>query len=161
MRVADGPWMRVATVAGIIQVRKYSNWRIVHHPVNHDSFATEQLLELLLQLKVVLYQFPAIKSGSDLADFAARSRLEPKPSHGSRLACGRAAATLDFHTYVGPQYLSAVLEVYNDALVSADHAGIAMANISLVGSVAMEWKSLKHCVPWGRRQTLSCSSEEA
>ncbi|KAJ7163944.1 putative efflux pump antibiotic resistance protein [Mycena crocata] len=44
---------------------------------------------------------------------------------------------------VDPQYFSAVLEVYNDALVSAFYVSIAMAGFSLIGSLCMEWKSIK------------------
>ncbi|KAF8176729.1 major facilitator superfamily domain-containing protein [Mycena galopus ATCC 62051] len=49
----------------------------------------------------------------------------------------------DLKNTVDPQYLPAVLEVYNDALVAAFQAGIAMAGISLVGAAIVEWKSVK------------------
>ncbi|KAJ7275515.1 major facilitator superfamily transporter [Mycena haematopus] len=54
-----------------------------------------------------------------------------------------AAGATNLKNAVDPQYLSAVLEVYNDALVTAFQVGIAMAGISIVGSVVMEWKSVK------------------
>ncbi|KAJ7836244.1 putative efflux pump antibiotic resistance protein [Mycena olivaceomarginata] len=42
-----------------------------------------------------------------------------------------------------PQLLPAVLEVYNAALASAFQVGVAMAGVSIVGALAMEWKSVK------------------
>ncbi|KAF8192242.1 MFS transporter [Mycena galopus ATCC 62051] len=53
-----------------------------------------------------------------------------------------AAGATNLKTAVAPQYLSAVLEVYNEALVAAFHVGIAMAGISVVGAAAMEWHSV-------------------
>ncbi|KAJ7454683.1 putative efflux pump antibiotic resistance protein [Mycena latifolia] len=44
---------------------------------------------------------------------------------------------------IDPQYLSAVLQVYNDALTSAFYVSVAMAALSLVGSLVIEWKSIK------------------
>ncbi|KAJ7158336.1 major facilitator superfamily transporter, partial [Mycena crocata] len=44
---------------------------------------------------------------------------------------------------IEPQYLTAVLEVYNDALVSAFYVALAMAVLSIIGSSMMEWKSIK------------------
>ncbi|KAJ6577449.1 putative MFS multidrug transporter [Mycena capillaripes] len=44
---------------------------------------------------------------------------------------------------IDPQALPIVLEVYNDALVSAFYVSIAMAAISLVGALVMEWRSIK------------------
>jgi hypothetical protein len=44
---------------------------------------------------------------------------------------------------VDPQYLSAVLDVYNDALMAAYHVATAMAGASLIGALFMEWKSIK------------------
>jgi hypothetical protein len=42
-----------------------------------------------------------------------------------------------------PQLLPTVLEVYNAALASAFQVGVAMAGVSIVGALAMEWKSVK------------------
>ncbi|KAF7374341.1 Major facilitator superfamily transporter [Mycena sanguinolenta] len=53
------------------------------------------------------------------------------------------AGATNLQNAVEPQYLSAVLEVYNDALMSAFQVSIAMAAISLVGAAAMEWRSVK------------------
>ncbi|KAJ7183209.1 major facilitator superfamily domain-containing protein [Mycena filopes] len=44
---------------------------------------------------------------------------------------------------IDPQYLPAVLEVYNTALVNAFYVSIAMGALSLVGSTLTEWKSVK------------------
>ncbi|KAJ7499726.1 DHA14-like major facilitator [Mycena latifolia] len=44
---------------------------------------------------------------------------------------------------VDPQYLPAVLSVYNQALVSGFYVSIAMACLSLIGALAIEWKSVK------------------
>jgi hypothetical protein len=54
-----------------------------------------------------------------------------------------AAGATNLKSDVDPQLLPAVLEVYNAALVSAFQVGIAMAGISIVGALAMEWKSVK------------------
>ncbi|KAJ7347241.1 major facilitator superfamily domain-containing protein [Mycena albidolilacea] len=54
-----------------------------------------------------------------------------------------AAGATNLKSDVNPQFLPAVLEVYNAALVSAFQVGIAMAGISIVGALAMEWKSVK------------------
>ncbi|KAJ7499973.1 DHA14-like major facilitator [Mycena latifolia] len=44
---------------------------------------------------------------------------------------------------IDPQYLPAVLSVYNQALVSGFYVSIAMACLSLIGALAIEWKSVK------------------
>ncbi|KAJ7764878.1 major facilitator superfamily transporter [Mycena metata] len=44
---------------------------------------------------------------------------------------------------VDPQYLSAVISVYNEALVNVFYVSIAMAGLSLAGALAMEWRSIK------------------
>ncbi|KAJ7764906.1 major facilitator superfamily domain-containing protein [Mycena metata] len=44
---------------------------------------------------------------------------------------------------VDPQYLSAVISVYNEALVNVFYVSVAMACLSLAGSLAMEWRSIK------------------
>jgi hypothetical protein len=44
---------------------------------------------------------------------------------------------------VDPQFLPAVLSVYNDALVSAIHVSLGVACVSIVGGLFMEWKSVK------------------
>ncbi|KAJ7056685.1 putative MFS multidrug transporter [Mycena amicta] len=46
-------------------------------------------------------------------------------------------------TLIDPQYLGAVLEVYNAALMKAFQVSIAMGAASLIGSAVMEWKSIK------------------
>ncbi|KAK7055960.1 major facilitator superfamily transporter [Favolaschia claudopus] len=53
------------------------------------------------------------------------------------------AGATNLKNAVDPQYLPAVLEAYNSALVVAFQVGIAMAGITLLGSLAMEWKSVK------------------
>lgn len=42
-----------------------------------------------------------------------------------------------------PQYLSGVILAYNDALVKAFTVATAMAALSIIGSVTVEWKSVK------------------
>ncbi|KAJ7476922.1 DHA14-like major facilitator [Mycena galericulata] len=44
---------------------------------------------------------------------------------------------------VDPKFLPAVLTVYNQALITAFYVSIAMACLSLIGSLAMEWRSIK------------------
>lgn len=44
---------------------------------------------------------------------------------------------------VDPQFLPAVISAYNDALVSAFYVSVAMACLSLIGALAIEWKSVK------------------
>ncbi|KAJ7165601.1 putative efflux pump antibiotic resistance protein [Mycena crocata] len=53
------------------------------------------------------------------------------------------AGATSLRSAVDSQYLPAVLSVYNQALVSAYYVSIAMAGISTIGSLAMEWKSVK------------------
>ncbi|KAF7367324.1 Major facilitator superfamily transporter [Mycena sanguinolenta] len=53
------------------------------------------------------------------------------------------AGATNLKNAVDPQYLSAVLEVYNTALVTAFRVGLGMAAATVVGSVAMEWRSVK------------------
>ncbi|KAJ6519344.1 major facilitator superfamily domain-containing protein [Mycena sanguinolenta] len=53
------------------------------------------------------------------------------------------AGATNLKNAVDPQYLSAVLEVYNDALVVAFRVATAMAGISILGALAVEWKSVK------------------
>ncbi|KAJ7896628.1 MFS transporter [Mycena olivaceomarginata] len=54
-----------------------------------------------------------------------------------------AAGATNLKTAVDPKFLTAVLSVYNDALVAAFQVGVAMAGVSIVGALAMEWKSVK------------------
>ncbi|KAJ6512649.1 major facilitator superfamily domain-containing protein [Mycena sanguinolenta] len=54
-----------------------------------------------------------------------------------------AAGATNLQSAVDPQYLPAVLEVYNNALMSAFQVSIIMAAISLIGAAAMEWRSVK------------------
>ncbi|KAJ6544206.1 major facilitator superfamily domain-containing protein [Mycena capillaripes] len=49
----------------------------------------------------------------------------------------------DLKTAIAPQYLPAVLKVYNEALVSTFHIAIAMVSLSLIGALRMEWKNIK------------------
>ncbi|KAF8183479.1 MFS transporter [Mycena galopus ATCC 62051] len=44
---------------------------------------------------------------------------------------------------VAPQFLPGVLQAYNDALIAAFYVAIAMACLSLVGSLVVEWRSIK------------------
>ncbi|KAJ7131766.1 major facilitator superfamily transporter [Mycena crocata] len=46
-------------------------------------------------------------------------------------------------TTIAPQYLAAVLEVYNEALVATFHIALAMVSLSIFGALAMEWKNIK------------------
>jgi hypothetical protein len=43
---------------------------------------------------------------------------------------------------IDPKLLPAVLEVYNKALVSAFYVSVALAGLSAVGALAMEWRSV-------------------
>ncbi|KAJ7911086.1 putative efflux pump antibiotic resistance protein [Mycena leptocephala] len=46
-------------------------------------------------------------------------------------------------TIIAPQYLPAVLEVYNQALVSTYYIAIAMVSLSIFGALSMEWRNIK------------------
>ncbi|KAJ6579588.1 putative efflux pump antibiotic resistance protein [Mycena vulgaris] len=49
----------------------------------------------------------------------------------------------DLKTIIAPQYLSAVLMVYNQALATTFHISVAMVSLSILGSLGMEWKNIK------------------
>lgn len=53
------------------------------------------------------------------------------------------AGAKSLRSAVDPQFLPAVLSVYNEALVSAIHVSLGMACVSIVGGLFMEWKSVK------------------
>ncbi|KAJ7021451.1 DHA14-like major facilitator [Mycena alexandri] len=53
------------------------------------------------------------------------------------------AGATSLRNAVDPQYLSAVISVYNDALVTAFYVSVAMACLSLAGALVIEWKSVK------------------
>lgn len=53
------------------------------------------------------------------------------------------AGATNIRHVVDPQFLAAVLVVYNKALMSAFYVSVAMAALSLFGSMGVEWKSLK------------------
>ena len=53
------------------------------------------------------------------------------------------AGATDLRTLVPADELSGLLVAYNDALVHAFYVGVALAALSIVGAVAMEWKSVK------------------
>jgi hypothetical protein len=44
---------------------------------------------------------------------------------------------------IPPQYLPGVQVAYNHAVVQAFYAGTAMASLSIIGAVFLEWKSVK------------------
>ncbi|KAJ7769405.1 hypothetical protein B0H16DRAFT_1715865 [Mycena metata] len=60
---------------------------------------------------------------------------------GGALFVSAGATTL--RNAVDPQYLSAVLSTYNDALVGTFYVSTAMACLSLVGALVIEWRSVK------------------
>lgn len=53
------------------------------------------------------------------------------------------AGATSLRNAVDPQYISAVISVYNDALISAFYVSVAMACLSLIGALGIEWKSVK------------------
>ncbi|KAJ7082694.1 major facilitator superfamily domain-containing protein [Mycena belliarum] len=53
------------------------------------------------------------------------------------------AGATSLRSSVDAQSLPAVLSVYNQALISAWYVSVAMACLSIVGALAMEWKSIK------------------
>ncbi|KAJ6579472.1 DHA14-like major facilitator [Mycena vulgaris] len=53
------------------------------------------------------------------------------------------AGATSLRNAVDPQSLPAVLSVYNKALVSAYYVSVAMGCLSVVGALAIEWKSVK------------------
>ncbi|KAJ7284548.1 MFS transporter [Mycena rebaudengoi] len=53
------------------------------------------------------------------------------------------AGATSIRSAVDPIFLADVLVVYNQALISAFYVSVAMAGLSIVGSLAVEWKSIK------------------
>ena len=53
------------------------------------------------------------------------------------------AGATELKNLVPQNELPALLVAYNDAIVHAFYVGVALAALSMVGSVAMEWKSIK------------------
>jgi EmrB/QacA subfamily drug resistance transporter len=54
----------------------------------------------------------------------------------------RTGAT-ELKTAIGEQYRDGVLRAYNDALTNSYYVAAALATLSIVGSLAVEWKSVK------------------
>lgn len=54
-----------------------------------------------------------------------------------------ATGATQLKTVIGNEYLSRVLTAYNDALTQCFYVGVAMACLSAVGALAVEWKSVK------------------
>ena len=46
-------------------------------------------------------------------------------------------------TAIDPRYLPAVQKAYNDALTHTWYISVAMAALSIFGSLAVQWKSIK------------------
>ena len=53
------------------------------------------------------------------------------------------AGATELRRIVGPQYLRAVLEAYNDALDEAYKVGLITACLSILGAFGMEWVNVK------------------
>ncbi|KAJ7165618.1 major facilitator superfamily domain-containing protein [Mycena crocata] len=53
------------------------------------------------------------------------------------------AGATSLRNLVDPKYLPTVLSVYNQALVSVYYVSLAMACLSIIGSLAIEWRSVK------------------
>ncbi|KAJ6611347.1 major facilitator superfamily domain-containing protein [Mycena sp. CBHHK59/15] len=53
------------------------------------------------------------------------------------------AGATSLMTAISAEYLPAVLQVYNNTLMSAVYVSVAMTVLSFVGAAAMEWKSIK------------------
>ncbi|KAI4745414.1 MFS transporter [Aureobasidium sp. EXF-12298] len=54
----------------------------------------------------------------------------------------RTGAT-ELKSAIGEQYRAGVLRAYNDALTNSYYVAVALATLSIVGSLAVEWKSVK------------------
>lgn len=54
-----------------------------------------------------------------------------------------ATGATELKSVIGKQYLSGVLQAYNDALTNSFYVAVAMATLSIVGSLLVEWKSVK------------------
>ncbi|KAJ6603601.1 major facilitator superfamily transporter [Mycena vulgaris] len=67
--------------------------------------------------------------------------VENVPGVSPKLVLSAGATSLK--DAVAPEFLAGVLEAYNQALVAAFYVAIAMSCLSLVGAVAMEWRSIK------------------
>ncbi|KAJ7618867.1 MFS transporter [Mycena polygramma] len=53
------------------------------------------------------------------------------------------AGATSLKSAVAPEFLAGVLEAYNDALIAAFYVAIAMACVSLIGALFVEWRSIK------------------
>ncbi|KAI9877355.1 MAG: hypothetical protein M1830_004161 [Pleopsidium flavum] len=62
----------------------------------------------------------------------------------------------DLRHVVAPEHLASVLSVYNNALTNTYHVALAVSCFSIVGALAMEWKSVK-----GRRHGHEAKSASA
>ncbi|KAJ7472944.1 putative efflux pump antibiotic resistance protein [Mycena galericulata] len=65
------------------------------------------------------------------------------PAVDPALILNAGATSLRDAATVNPEYLPAVLKVYNDALVSAFYVAVAMAGLSVLGALGSEWKSVR------------------
>ena len=60
----------------------------------------------------------------------------------SAAAAARAGAT-NIRNVIPPEYLHGVIQTYNDALTDVFEIILVMACLTSIGSVAMEWESVK------------------
>ncbi|KAF8850601.1 MFS transporter [Acephala macrosclerotiorum] len=63
------------------------------------------------------------------------------PGLGSSLVLGNGATGLQ--TLVPPEYLQPVLNAFNKAISQTFYVGVAMASLSVFGSLGIEWKSVR------------------
>ncbi|KAJ5365916.1 Major facilitator superfamily domain general substrate transporter [Penicillium concentricum] len=68
-----------------------------------------------------------------------------------------AAGTTTFRKKLPVEQLPAVLRSYNTAITQAFYVGVALAALSILGTIALEWKSVKK----PRDTTLATNSDEA
>lgn len=54
-----------------------------------------------------------------------------------------ATGATNIQSLIPTQYLAGVTQAYNSALTTAYTASVAMAALSIIGAVAIEWKSMK------------------
>ena len=75
--------------------------------------------------------------------FASRlvSGLSGQPGFDPQMILSTGAT--DLRRLIKPEILSQVLETYNDAVMAALHVSLVAAAVSIIGALAMEWKSVK------------------
>ncbi|OAP54764.1 hypothetical protein AYL99_11212 [Fonsecaea erecta] len=82
-----------------------------------------------------------VSVANNIFDNSLASNLKAIPGVNARVVTHVGAT--DLRSIVSPRLLPAVLVAYNDALRNAFYVGVAVTAATILGALAMEWKSLK------------------